>query len=67
MSAKHLFLVQDDDRSLYVIAKDFTEAIAKWQKQIRHENEDEHPDHFAPLPTGVHKIAEDDDVCRDFN
>lgn len=53
-----LFYVQDDDRPLFVVADDFSEAIRKWQNIVRDENDGDDPG----LPRGVTSLAEDDEL-----
>ena len=53
-----LFRVQDDERPAYVVAKTFTDALAKWELVIREENDGEIP---AP-PQGVAYICDDDEL-----
>jgi hypothetical protein len=54
-----LFHVQDDDRPLWVMAKDFDQAVTRWRGFVAAEN------HIPPRevdgPTGVQKICEDDE------
>jgi hypothetical protein len=52
-----LYLVQDDDRPLFVIADDFPQAISKWKKVISDENEGDDAE-----PAGVHKLADDHEL-----
>ena len=54
-----LFHIQDDDRPLYVVAHDYNQAVAKWQKIVKDENDDiEEP----ILPKAVALIADDHDL-----
>lgn len=56
-----LFQVQDGDRPMWVIARDFPEALIKWQKKIHKENPDQ-PN--AIPPQGVAFVCENDELIR---
>lgn len=56
-----LFHVQDDDRPMYVVASNYLDAIAKWQKVIETENVDQP----QAQPKGVAIICDDDDLITD--
>lgn len=55
-----LYLVQDDDRPLYVVARSFADAIARWQLVIRGENGDDLTE--DPQPQGVQRICRPDEL-----
>lgn len=59
MNRKKLFLVQDDDRPMYVLAESWQEALEKWQTLILHENEGCGE---AGDPTGIQLLAHEDEV-----
>jgi len=55
-----LFLVQDNDRPMWVVARSWAEAIEKWQSFVGQEN-----DLGAATvnqPTGVQLVCEDDEL-----
>lgn len=56
-----LYHVQDSDRPLYVVAKDFGDAVKKWQHVIYNENGpfDEGENNN---PQGVYLICDDDEL-----
>lgn len=54
-----LFLVQDDDRSCYVLAQTWGGALGKWRSLIKHENPD---DDGAIEPNGIQLIGDTDDL-----
>lgn len=60
MSALNLYLVQDDDRPLYVLAQDWNDALRGWQLRIRRENDME-PDEDCQ-PSGIHLVASADEI-----
>jgi hypothetical protein len=55
----NLYLVQDSDLPMYVIADDFQAALSKWQK-FAGENDDCDP--LSCIPSGVSLIAEHDEL-----
>lgn len=57
-----LFYVQDTDRSMYVLAKDYTEALGKWRKLIRMENPDDISPNESIDPLAISFIADNDDI-----
>jgi len=52
----NLYLVQDDDRPLYVIADNWDDARLRWRAAIAGENPEEDIDSIDP--TGIHKLCE---------
>lgn len=52
-----LFHVQDSDRPLWVVAKDYVDALESWREQIIHENEGE-----VSEPQGVQHVCDDDEL-----
>jgi hypothetical protein len=52
-----LYQVQDPDRPLYVVAKDFGDAVRKWQRIISDENNGDTGD-----PQGVVLLCKDDEI-----
>jgi hypothetical protein len=54
----NLYQVQDDDRPMFVVARDFGDAVRRWQAQIAKENEG----CDGEQPKGVSVIAENSDV-----
>lgn len=60
MSHLNLYLVQDDDRPLYVLAQDWSDALRGWQLRIRRENDMEADEDCQP--TGIQRIAEADEI-----
>lgn len=61
-AAERLFLVQDADRPVYVVARDWNEAHARWQRMIRAEN-DMAPSDDCEDPQGIQLVAE---ATKDF-
>ena len=57
MTDFHLFLVQDDERPMYVVAPDWTAALALWRAQIIAENGPEGDDP-KPEPTGIQRLTD---------
>jgi hypothetical protein len=57
-----LFHVQEDDRPGYVVAKNFIEAISKWQKAIYAEDPESWDDPADIAPLAVVLIAEDNEL-----
>jgi hypothetical protein len=55
-----LFNIQDSDRPLWVVAKDFHDAFEQWREQVIHENEGEVLD-----PQGIQYVCDDDDLLID--
>jgi len=56
MSSTCLFLVQDDNRPMYVLAETWQEAVDKWRRVIQEENA---PDDCSDeQPKGVQLVAE---------
>lgn len=58
---KNLYLVQDSDRPMHVIASSWENAIDRWEVKIRIENnmEDDDP---VESPMGIFLIAEENDL-----
>jgi hypothetical protein len=54
-----LFLVQDGDRPMWVIALSFAEAVRKWRELIAEENGCAEAD--VAGPTGIQHICDDDE------
>jgi hypothetical protein len=52
-----LFHVQDSDRPLWVVAKDWSDAIQQWKQQIAHENDGD-----ISEPQGVQYVCDNDDL-----
>lgn len=52
----NLYHVQDDDRPMHVIARDFNHAVECWRAQLQRENPDE--DCSEEQPCGVILLAE---------
>jgi len=55
-----LYLIQDSDRPLYIIAKDKNEAENLWKEQIAKEN-DMQPFEVEECD-GINKIADNDEI-----
>ena len=55
-----LYHVQDADRPLWIVAPDWSSAIATWKLVIENENGGESND-----PDGVSLICDDDDMAFD--
>lgn len=55
-----LFHVQDSDRPLWIVARDFGHAVEKWRDVIRRENNLD-PSDNEDMPTGVQHVCDDDD------
>lgn len=55
-----LFYVQDDDRPLFVLARDFADAEAKYRMVIKRENDGD--DFQYEPPKGINYVADDNDV-----
>ena len=53
-----LFQIQDDDRPAWVIAKDFAEAVHKWENAVAKENNG----NKGEPPNGINRIAGDDEI-----
>ena len=58
---QNLFHIQDDDRSIFVIARDWQHALEKWQALIKQENEWEEGQD-EPQPRGISLIAEKNEI-----
>jgi len=54
-----LFLVQDADRPMWVIAESYAEAVRKWRELIAEENGLAEVD--VDGPTGIQHICDDDE------
>ena len=52
-----LFNIQDSDRPLWVVAKDWGDALEQWREQIIHENDGDVSD-----PQGIQYVCDDDDL-----
>lgn len=52
-----LFLVQDSDRPVYVVAADYSHAVAKWQQAVADENEIPIAD--VGEPDGINRLCDD--------
>jgi len=52
-----LFHVQDSDRPLFVVAKDWHDAYEQWREQIIHENDGDVSD-----PQGIQHICDNDEL-----
>ena len=64
---RNLFHVQDPDRSMFVLAKNYEEALEKWRARIRLENvEDqcEEPYEEPIFPQGVSYLADMADIIE---
>lgn len=55
-----LFLVQDDERPLYVVAENFTKALEAWREIICEEN-DATMEQLDDA-TGIQKLCDDDEL-----
>lgn len=60
MSNLRLFHVQDGDRPMYVLAKDWGDALLQWQGLIRRENEIEPNERIDP--DGISLVADHDEL-----
>ena len=60
MGTQNLYLVQDDDRPMYVLAKSWGEAIRKWMKLIVAENPGEQIE--EDNASGIQLVAEANDI-----
>lgn len=60
MSKQNLYLVQDSDRPMHVIASSWSEAIEKWKALVAKENEME-PAHLDE-PSGIQLICGPDEI-----
>jgi hypothetical protein len=56
-----LFHVRDSDRPMWVIARDWHQALQEWQEQIRRENEGDPLDGPAD-PDGIDYVCDADDL-----
>lgn len=56
-----LYLVQDDERPLYVAAENYGEAVERWQRQIAEECCTA-ADEVVEQPSRVDLIAEEDEI-----
>ena len=59
-NSMHIFNIQDADRPMYVIAKNWNEALEKWKLHIATENDmaiDE-----VEEPCGIIRIADSNDL-----
>lgn len=53
-----LFLVQsDDDNEMFVVARDYSHAVARWERAVRNMDERD-PNERVPPPKGVQFLAE---------
>lgn len=52
----NLYLVQDDERPMYVVASSFLEALSKWQAFIEKENDTD--DLEPPKGKGVQFVCD---------
>jgi len=55
-----LYYVQDTDRSMWVVATDFAEAVNKWRRFVAKEN-DCVEDDICDGPSGVQFVCDDDE------
>lgn len=60
-----LFLVQDSDRPLWIVAKDYGEAESIWTDFVAKENDMKVQD--VEPPQGISFICEDNDLILTFN
>lgn len=58
----NLFLIQDADRSMFVIASDFQSALKSWTERIAKENNCI-PEDVDP-PVGIQFVANSDELIR---
>lgn len=56
-----LFHVQDSDRPLWVVARDYIHAVQKWTAIIREENDLDAGEECS-LPDGVALVCDDHDL-----
>ena len=57
-----LFHIQDTDCPMYVIAKDWQEALEKWRSQLCDDADELTSDSREEQPQGIALIAEDDEL-----
>lgn len=57
-----LFLVQDDDRPMYVVAVNWQEALKGWKEFIQKEEEYDDEEMTDVEPTGIQLLAPDDEL-----
>lgn len=59
----HLFCVQGDDESFFVLAPDMAQAIDKWRKHLNEEEPELSPHEFDDeIPKGVQHIADPSEI-----
>ncbi len=61
MDNYQLYMIQDDDRPMWVIARGWQDALKRWQEWIREEDPPSWEDE-DPQPNGIQLIAEKDDL-----
>lgn len=55
-----LFHVQDSDRPMWVIGKDWQDALTQWKTVIAHENDGD-----VGEPDGIQHVCDDDEIIVD--
>ena len=60
-----LYLVQDSDRPLYIVADSWERAIGAWQQVILTENPPQGDDTALDSPTGVQFLCHDNEIVVD--
>jgi hypothetical protein len=55
--SRSLFLIQDSDRPMHVVANDYNEALAAWKKVVLAENPECAEDELE-LPDGIAFVAD---------
>ncbi len=57
----NLFLIQDADRPMYVVAPDWGMAVAIWEERIRRENDVPPCDSIEP-PLGIQFVCDEHEL-----
>jgi len=58
-----LYHIQDDDRPMWVMARDYSHAVSKWMVAVAQENKMEVKD--VEEPRGVQLVCEDNDFITE--
>ena len=62
---KKLFLVQDDDRPIYIVSENWKTALNFWRNIIASENDLSYDEAAKVNPQGIKLVCEENDVFID--
>jgi hypothetical protein len=60
-STMSLYMIQDNERPMWVIARDYNDALRLWESRVREEN-DMAKDEAVDPPQGIQHICEQGDL-----